>query len=123
MAYSVPDYSFIVALIIIELLEIKSLNILKYLIALAPMVEYLILIISRASLTPIPAEKPLILGEYKLITTIGAWNFTDKLVLYLLKVIKHLLGVHWRIRVSDAHDRLAARARFVRQRGKHVTNV
>ena len=104
MANSVSDYIFIRALIINELLEIKSLNIFKYLIALTTMIEYLTLIISRASLTPIPAEKPLILAEHNLIITIRLRNFVDKLLLYFLKVIKHLLSVHWEVGVSDAHS-------------------
>ena len=103
MANPIPDYSLVLALIISELLEIKSFNILKYLIALPTMVEYLILIISRASLTTIPAEKPLILAEIDLITTVGLRNFGDEFLLYLLEVVEHLLAVHFGVRVSDPH--------------------
>ena len=103
MANPIPDYSFVLALIISELLEIKSLNVLKYLIALPTMVKYLILIISRASLTPIPAEKSLILTEIDFIKTIGLRFFAYEFLLNLLEVIEHLLAVHWRVRISDAH--------------------
>lgn len=61
MIDSIPNNALIFALIACKIIEIKDLDVLKYLIALAPVVQHLIHVFSLTSLRPIPTQKSLVL--------------------------------------------------------------